>query len=117
MSGNYTLTLTAKNSCGLKSTTIYVTVENCLGGGFYSVFPNPTTSKFTIYLKNDYKNKTQPNSVINDNYELFDFNANFILRGELKIITEVDVSRLKTGIYFLKIHRDNNIETHQVVIK
>lgn len=47
MPGNYTITLTTRNSCGSNSTTIYVTVEQC-GGFFFRAYPNPTDTNLTI---------------------------------------------------------------------
>lgn len=133
--GNYTVTLTTSNSCGSSQATIYVTAENCWGGGFFSAYPNPTSNTLTIQnmeatnaldtpkstnksinLSNRNNKTTITTSNINTFY-LHDFSGNMVLSGKLKDITNINVSSLKKGTYILKIHVNGGIETHQIIIK
>jgi tetratricopeptide (TPR) repeat protein len=68
------------------------------------VFPNPATTVITI--KNyDFKNF---------DYEFFDFESNSVLRGKSPDGT-IDVSRLNSGFYILKVFNTDSPQTFKII--
>lgn len=68
------------------------------------IFPNPATTVTTI--KNyDYKNF---------DYDFFDFESNAVLHGKSTDGT-IDVSKLNTGFYILKISNTNSPQTFKII--
>ena len=52
----------------------------------------------------------------NSKYELYDFNQKMVLKGKLKKIAKIDVSKLRFGKYILKIITKDYSESHHIII-
>ena len=121
MPGNYRITLTTSNSCGSSQATIYVRAVHCNRRSFFSAYPNPTDNNLTVEKKLTEKTSEKDLSINVEksigSFKLYNFNSEFVLFGQLKNLTDIDVSNLREGKYVLKIYTNGNIETHQIIIK
>ena len=94
------------------------------GGGEseYRFYPNPTSETLTIEkINNNQTSQIDTFGKINiknsDSFELYDFNSNFIKKGELNNQTIIDISKYKRGRYFLKINSKGKSRTHNIIIE
>lgn len=107
----------ASNTCGFSNWLEYYVevIDNCDSGGYnnYMVYPNPTSETINIKAK-----KSKEGSDNETSYQLYDFNAILIEKGDLNNQKKsIDVSNYKKGIYILKIEKGKEFETHSVIIK
>ena len=120
MPGNYRITLTTSNPCGSSQATIYVRAVHC-NQSFFSTYPNPADNYLTIEKKHTEKTSEKTSSMnfkkSIGSFKLYNFNSELVLSGQLKNLTNIDVSNLREGKYILKIHTNGNIERHQIIIK
>lgn len=102
---NYTLVYDEKDlDALLESACNNVQLETAIEKPKPFVFPNPASTVIT--LKNyDYKNF---------DYEFFDFESNSVLKGNCTEGT-IDVSRLSTGFYILKIFNTDSPQTFKII--
>jgi|GEM_PF-2442047 len=68
-----------------------------------SIYPNPTTGMLNI--KSGTKGK----------YQIFDLLGNEILQGQLKNNTQIDLTTIHSGIYFIKIENESGMYTEKIV--
>jgi hypothetical protein len=74
----------------------------------FRVYPNPAINIFYIKSAN---NQTETYSVVNVNGQL-------LLKGKVSTLTEVNITSLKSGLYFLNLYSANNkVKSHKVVVK
>ncbi|MDB3906777.1 fibronectin type III domain-containing protein, partial [Crocinitomicaceae bacterium] len=117
--GQYNYEYIAGNGvCPDDSATVTVTVDpNCdylnlqdLTFGGMDIYPNPTTNVF--YISNEGSTEVY-------NYELTDLNGKVIATKEAAITgvetTEVNVEKLETGVYLIRIFNENAEKTFRVV--
>jgi hypothetical protein len=103
----YTVTGTNANGCSGK-TTVTQNVQDCTGLNEFTlqgvkVYPNPTTGVFTIELNN--------NSI--KNIRIADITGRLVLSlSSEDAFTQVDVSKLAGGIYYVSIHTG---DTHGMI--
>ena len=120
---NITVKIKAHNSCGW-SDWADVTPDVIPCGMYFTVSPNPAQSEITISSMENATDKTNISSTniiqsqVQVNIELYDITGIRVKRSAFNIgdPMTMDVSRLKSGIYFLKIFVGDYIETHQLVI-
>jgi parallel beta-helix repeat protein len=116
----YTVTLVVTNACGVDSTKNDVIVGSAVGfeelasGAVYSVYPNPVKS--VLNIKVDQANSSE------FSFELMDVQGKVVAQrnaGEINglFIEQVDVAKLSTGIYLLKVQVGNDVAVSQVVVK
>ncbi len=142
--GNYTITLTTSNSCGTKQATIYVTAENCDGGGFgnFRVMQNPVASASLMIVETeegqssintindsiDDKNNHEEGSgkssldTTEVTLQLYDFTGNLLRtkkfnRDETVNTYPLNVSELNNAKYFIRITYATIEEVYQVIIE
>lgn len=103
------------SSCGsLFSSEINILYSNCLGinetkNSNFSIFPNPTTGILNIKFEN-IENETQIKILDISGREII---SNLISTKE----TQIDLSNVSKGIYFVKLQNEKFSETQKVVIK
>jgi len=116
----YTVTLVVTNACGVDSTSNDVVVGSAVGfeelasGAVYSVYPNP--AKSVLNIKVDQANASE------FSFELMDVQGKVVAQrnaGEINglFIEQVDIAKLSTGIYLLKVQVGNDVAVSQVVVK
>lgn len=104
--GNFTITLTATNSCGSDTYTQSVTVtgigqvENNLG---FDVFPNPSAGSFYITLTNNASTRV--------NLRVFDLSGKMVYKENISdagsaINRQLDLSALPRGVYTLHLNSE-----------
>jgi hypothetical protein len=71
------------------------------------IYPNPTTGIITIELS-----QTAKESVL----AIININGQELLKHQLKANkTQIDISNLKSGIYFAKLTNENTVEVRKIV--
>jgi hypothetical protein len=73
----------------------------------YLLFPNPSEGKVSI--SSNHKQKTD--------YFLYNEMGSVILNGKFSHHENLDLSRLPSGIYCIKLESQNKIETQKLIIK
>ncbi|MBU1718892.1 MAG: T9SS type A sorting domain-containing protein, partial [Bacteroidetes bacterium] len=107
--GTYTVTLNSGNSCGNDIFTLDITVVNPSGiaeSGVLKqveIFPNPVNDVLTVRINSDYTDMFELN--------IFDTRGRLLYKeGEKghqgEFYTEIDVSRIAAGVYYLFITTD-----------
>ena len=87
--------------------------ENSENPSSFSVYPNPTSDDFTIFVSNSLGNST-------DKYVLQDVTGATVLSSKFttdfsNFSKKVDISELPTGIYFLTVSLNNSVSTKKIV--
>jgi hypothetical protein len=87
--------------------------ENLKNPTTFSVYPNPTTDEFTIFVSNSLGNAS-------DNYVLQDITGTTVLSSKLlkdvnNFARKVNVSTLPSGVYFLTVSLNNSVSTKKIV--
>ncbi len=84
------------------------------GGLRIDLFPNPATGSVQVSLKLDKDSKIEINLVDNEGNTLktFDKNASEGLFSQV-----IDISELKTGIYFVKVKTDNSKGVQRLIVQ
>jgi hypothetical protein len=123
--GHYTVQVRASNACGYYpiSKTIYVeegdgtpviTPVLFADSYLYKIYPNPSSSYFNVGLVDSDEQPVSSNGIYG---ELLDLNGLFVRNITINNNqAQVDASDLRKGVYILRIHYDNKIESHQVII-
>lgn len=75
----------------------------------FSIFPNPTKDRLTITINQENILKNTTISVFNIQGQLF------LSKPILKKVTEIDISNLSKGIYFLKLNSNNKTEVTKII--
>ena len=84
-------------------TTLSITNIN---EGFFKLYPNPTRDIFTIKTPNGFKGS----------YFLYDYVGKSIFNNKInKSSTIIDISNLKSGIYFIRIDGDKTTVTKKII--
>ena len=123
-SGLVEFTVSASNSCGNYSVFAEEEINSCSGVGFnalnanveqFTVYPNPASDIVTIGLTDSESQSVDKKYGLG---ELFDLKGN----SKLKIPitdnkTTFSVKGLKKDIYILKISKNNQQESHQIVVQ
>ncbi len=71
-----------------------------------SIFPNPTQNSFSVISEKEQIQKLELIDVVG---------KSMILKNEFKNNTELDISHLETGTYFLKLTFENDIQTYKIL--
>lgn len=72
----------------------------------YTIFPNPSEGKYTIDLKR----------IIKGRIEIISITGEKIMRMEIENTkTEIDLSSIRSGIYFLKIESDKDLYIQKII--
>ncbi|MDO5616298.1 MAG: T9SS type A sorting domain-containing protein [Cruoricaptor ignavus] len=125
-SGNISFRVRAKNNCGWSPWLSYVvSVQNCAASPWQSfqISPNPTSGILNIITKtNETANRNSTiktsNSVKPVLVEVYDNLGNLKIQKTLKANeSSINIQHLPTGTYMVKITKENNTETHQVIKK
>ncbi|MEM6964360.1 MAG: T9SS type A sorting domain-containing protein [Bacteroidota bacterium] len=112
-SGNYEVVVTDANGC-VASLLIELTtsVRNFDLGKKVSIFPNPTTAQLFVQL--DFQ------VAVGDYFELYALDGKVLLRDQLSSndeLVELDLSKLQTGMYLLKITSQEGVVAKKVFVK
>ncbi len=111
----------ATNPCGSTTSTLFITIFD--GGGlFFSAYPNPAGTTLTIEKLENVALQTPETlgrsfKTSSDSFELYNFNSELVMSGELKEITNIDVSALKKGTYILRIRTNDHVEAQKIIIQ
>lgn len=110
---DYTITVTATNSCGSYSTNYHVATGEYEP---YIVFPNPPTDFLSITKNNAKYKKGESNREVT--VELYD-NLGNLKRKEKSLDKDLKISvrGLLSGVYMLKIKYGDTVENHQIIIR
>jgi len=77
---------------------------------FFSVFPNPANYMFKVHLSNFSETKLP-------NFEILSLDGKLLYQTKLiKIETEINTSRLKPGMYLVKVKSENYSSTRKLII-
>lgn len=83
---------------------------------YYKIFPNPTHNVVYIDLRdNDNSLKTNNNIITGELFDLMGQSKAFVQFSNNR--GSVDVRNLNEGIYILKIYINNQVESHQIIVK
>ena len=99
-------------STNLQTITAELT-ENLKSASTFSVYPNPTSDEFTLFISNSVGNSS-------DNYILQDITGKTVSSSKLvkdvnNFSKTVNISALPAGIYFLTVSLNNNVSTKKIV--
>ena len=72
-------------------------------------YPNPVNNILNIELTNDHEDQSS--------YSIVNLRGQLLLTGSIKKYAAVDVSGLKSGLYFLHIKNSNKVESHKIIVK
>ncbi|HXU27037.1 MAG TPA: T9SS type A sorting domain-containing protein, partial [Bacteroidia bacterium] len=75
--------------------------------GKVTVYPNPTNSNFII----------ETNSNEKQTLEIFDVTGKMVLNRNITGKTNIDVSSLDNGIYFIQVKTNENISTQKIIVQ
>lgn len=108
----YTVTGVDANQCK-GSTIVVVAVEPCTGlqnisgaSNRVSVYPNPNNGAFTVELNNN----------LNKTIEVIDVTGRIVLATQTtNATTEVNISALSNGVYYIKVKSENTTDVLKVV--
>ena len=122
--GTIVFKVRVNNSCGWSDWAIYqYQVVDCNSTNpYFSIYPNPASEEINVErtLQNQTMTLSQQASIsdISAKAQLFDFNGVLVKTIDIgnAIVTKLDVSNFKEGLYFLKILRNGEEEVHQIVI-
>lgn len=116
--GTYTVILITTNDCGSDTATEVITVlttgiDPANGTSAASIFPNPASESFTVYLP-----AAESDLVI----ELEDMNGKLLRKNEFGNTMEgmsfvTDISGFENGIYFLRVSSVRFSEVYKVVVE
>jgi hypothetical protein len=81
-------------------------IANFNNEDFFRVYPNPTTSLFSV----------ETNSQEKQTIDLYDINARHILSKNINGTTEIDVSNLDNGIYNLTIKSNTSVTYKKLIV-
>lgn len=124
--GTLSFKVRTQNDCGWsdwKTHTYQVT--SCTGGGglFYVAYPNPTSSSISVNVNTTSKKSSTYNSTKKykrkDEHldtEIYDNSGHLQKKLKKKLGEPIDITKLKNGVYVLRIISKDKDETHQVVL-
>ncbi|MEW4923568.1 T9SS type A sorting domain-containing protein [Algibacter sp. 2305UL17-15] len=99
----------------------YVDCSNSGGGGEeyrFAVYPNPSSSEINISKntkEKSYALANQKNAITS--LRVYGFSGNVILEKKRGSLKNINVSRLKEGMYYLEITSNENVEVHRIIIE
>lgn len=109
-----TYTVTSQKAGVLETAEIVVKVEDCSGNKVveYNIFPNPTDGVVNLQLP-AYKEAIQ--------IDVFALNGKIVYRGAAKadqsgVFTQLNLSHVSDGIYFIKMYNDEINATSKIVV-
>lgn len=124
--GSSYIDVTANTPCGTDSARKYF-YEDCTGGESHRMVVSPNPSSSIIYISEPLDEglgslvESSDLRTFNENLllELYNFNGTLVKTKKDQRNTELslDVSSLKKGNYFLRIHGKELDETHQIIIE
>lgn len=95
---------------GISDTTVNITETQQLNDKI-NVYPNPANSILNIDFSNDY-------NIRNTTIEIVDINGKTILKLTLvNVSTQLDIEKINTGLYLVKIQNDMNLITKRIIIQ
>jgi hypothetical protein len=111
--GSYTCTV--RNNLGCTDTTLVYITNNCntsinsftIQSNFLNIYPNPNTGNFTI----------ETNSFDKKLLQIFDVTGKMVLSQSINGKTDIDVSNLINGVYFIQVKTDENISTQKILVQ
>ncbi len=104
MAGNYQATLKTTNQCGYTTTSAYITAQNCGGGGlggFFAVYPNPAGNDVTIRIPQSSVAASKGFSKEPYYIQIWDKYSLVKTIRTKSLQTEIPISSLKTGYYYV----------------
>ncbi|MBN2727964.1 MAG: T9SS type A sorting domain-containing protein [Bacteroidales bacterium] len=115
--GSYTFTYSVSDSCGIADETeITIVVDECLGieesnDNRIQVYPNPSNGLITVELSklSNNNNSLEITNSIGQNV--------FVLKNIEQGSTNIDLSFLPAGIYYLSIHTESEIISKKLILK
>ncbi|MEM8927297.1 MAG: T9SS type A sorting domain-containing protein [Bacteroidota bacterium] len=136
--GTYTVTLQTTNSCGTSTVSFPVKVVSCGGGGFFSVYPNPSNSgtffigerssesigTLSAQTSSAWSNSSSfgresINKPEKYSFEIYDRFGRLLFEKrdqDWNGNIELNLERYGNGIYFLRILGKESEETHQILL-
>ncbi|MEJ8802479.1 S8 family serine peptidase [Pontibacter sp. H249] len=118
-SGNYTVRVTNANSCQSEiseevAVTITSTAKEHLTANGLQVYPNPSTGKFTVTFTVNKLEKVRLVLVNNVGQIVLEEIQSRAAGTHDQLLT---AANLPTGVYFLQVHANGNVQTRKVVVK
>jgi bacillolysin len=118
--GTHTITYTISSQCGDQQ-TINITVDNCSSIGengsttTVSVYPNPNTGLFTLVLED-------ATGLDKTNIEVTNAIGQIVLKEQIiqtatKHVQNIDLQNVESGMYFMRVYRDNINVVQKLIIK
>jgi PKD repeat protein len=116
--GTYTVVLTVTNSCGSVTTTqtvdVLLSLEDFLGNGNVTVFPNPSNGQFNVRFSN-LEGKAL-NLMVFDLRGVRVHNQLVNISGQV-MESPVDLSDLSKGMYFVQVSSGTERQTIKVIVE
>ncbi|MEA3505590.1 MAG: T9SS type A sorting domain-containing protein, partial [Bacteroidota bacterium] len=95
---------------GISDTTVNI-VDNSLESIIVKIYPNPVKSLLNIDFPNDY-------NIHNTIIEIVDINGRTILKSEpVSITSQLDIKKINSGLYLVKIQNKNTLITKRIIIQ
>ncbi len=92
-----------------KNKTVSVGIDKVSGENTLSVFPNPASNEITLDLSSFNKSEL--------NVSIFDITGKIVTDYNMQNTNKIDVSNLKSGIYFIKARDLQHSETAKLIVK
>lgn len=114
-SGNFVVTQEVENDCYVSTFTDTINMVinssgNLKGFSDISVHPNPGSGHFSI-------NVPVQKNAWNISYSLLDISGNLIIQDQLPNSFKLDLTHLKSGLYYLKIQYADLVSVHKLIIQ
>jgi hypothetical protein len=95
---------------GISDTTVNITETQQLNDNI-NVYPNPANTVLNIDFSNDY-------NIRNTTIEIVDINGKTILKLKIaNVSTQLDIKKMNSGLYLMKIQNDKNLITKRIIIQ
>lgn len=112
-SNNYSVSLTAANSCGtdvsIQDINVVVGIYD-IDNNSIKIYPNPVKNRLNIELSNN----------ANTKYQIFDISGKLMTEGVIEKGTNSEIIYLNnydSGIYTLRLNIDNSIINHKIIVE
>lgn len=107
LDNNYINSVTDPNSLVITPCTVTDINENTISE--LTIFPNPTSSFINLELPEGYSSSL--------NYRILDLKGSELMSGNFVKSTNIDVSTLASGVYFVKIEDSKSISIKKLIIR
>ena len=118
-SGEYTVTLTAKNDCGFATATQTVSVvitgvDDLSGISEFNIFPNPSSGRFTLNLTGEPQTSLELTFTNVLGQQLMSESVDF-RSGQVR--KEYSFRQLSAGVYFFQVKSGDRVMARKVIVE